>query len=78
MLGSPGCTPDEATPFVSCSGGERRERRDGPPLPGVGEEVSGKVSRIVGYGVFIDLDGNKVRMISIAASPYAASTACGH
>ncbi len=28
--------------------------------------------------VIVDLDGNKVRMISIAASPYAASTACGH
>ncbi len=34
-----------------------------PPLPGVGEEVTGKVSRVVGYGVFLDLDGGKGRAL---------------
>ena len=51
--------------WQSCltDGGERRER--GPPMPSVGEEVTGKVTRIVGYGVFLDLDKGGRAMLHV-------------
>ena len=46
-------------------GGERRERRDLPPLPGVGDEVTGKVGRIMGWGLFMDLEGGLRAMLHV-------------
>lgn len=42
------------------AGGGGGERANRAPLPSVGDEVTGKVSRTAGFGVFIDLE-NGVR-----------------